>query len=166
MSSKEIETAIEKLKSHKLFAIMDIDYKSIDHGKNAVPDPNFLDMLRVFVGSEDKEEHQLPPGRVIVLSNNSVSHPLDLPSQGMFTKVLLDGLKGAADKAGYEPDGVVTVDELDTYLEKELPKLARKNGKTNEEKEQGAITWGAKTNHYVLTHNPSAMPKVEERPTS
>src|SRR5947209_865406 len=81
----------------------------------------------------------------------------------MFMKVLIDGLKGAADKDGYEPDGVVTIDEIDTYLEKEMPKLARKTGKNNEEKEQGAITWGAKTNHFVITHNPTAMPKVEER---
>ncbi len=142
---------------------MDVDYKGIDHGKDAVPDANFLDMLRVFVGNEDKEEHLLPPGRVVILSNNSVSHPLEMPSQGVFTKVLIDALEGAADMDGYEPDGVVTVEELDTYLEKEMPKLARKLGKNNEEKEQGAITWGAKTNHFVLSHNPAAMPKVEER---
>jgi C-terminal peptidase prc len=163
VSTQDIETAIAKLKSQRLCAVMDIDYKGIDHGKTVVPDPNIGDMLRVFVGNEDKEEHTLPPGRVIILSNNSVSHPLELPSQGMFTKVLLDGLKGAADKDGYEPDGVVTVEELDLYLDKELSKLARQNGKTTEEKEQGAITWGAKTNHFVLTHNPAAMPKVEER---
>jgi C-terminal peptidase prc len=163
VTTGDIETAIAKLKSQKLCAIMDIDYKGIDHGKKAVPDPNIADMLRVFVGNEDKEEHTLPPGRVIILSNNSVSHPLELPSQGMFSKLLVDALKGAADKDGYEPDGVVTVEELDSYLEKEMPKLARATGKTTEEKEQAAITWGAKTNHFVLTHNPSAMPKVEER---
>jgi carboxyl-terminal processing protease len=163
VSSQDIETAIAKLKSQKLCAIMDVDYKGIDHGKDVVPDANFLDLLRVFVGSEDKEEHQLPPGRVIILANNSVSHPLELPSQGAFTKVLIDALKGAADKDGYEPDGVVTVEELDSYIEKQMPKLARELGKDNEEKEQGAITWGAKTNHYVLSHNPAAMPKVEER---
>jgi C-terminal peptidase prc len=163
VTSHDIETAIAKLKTQRLLAVMDVDYKGIDHGKEVVPDPNIGDMLRVFVGNEDKEEHTLPPGRVIILSNNSVSHPLDLPSQGMFTKVLLDGLKGAADKDGYEPDGVVTVEELDSYLEKEMPKLARENGKTTEEKEQAAVTWGAKTNHYVVTHNPAAMPKVEER---
>jgi C-terminal peptidase prc len=165
VTSSDLENAIKSLKSQRLCAIMDIDYKNIDHGKTVVAEPqiNFLDLLRVFVGNEDKEEHTLPPGRVVILSNNSVTHPLDLPSQGMFTKALIDGLKGAADKDGYEPDGVVTVDEVDTYLEKELSRLARQNGKTTEEKEQGAITWGAKTNHFVLTHNPTAMPKVEER---
>ncbi len=163
VTSKDIETAVTKLKSQRLCAVMDVDYKSIDTGKEVHADPNLLDMLRVFVGNEDKEEHTLPPGRVVILSNNSVSHPLDLPSQGLFTKVVIDALKGAADKDGYEPDGVVTVDELDTYLEKEMPKLAREKGKTTEEKEQAAITWGARSNHFVLTHNPAAMPKVEER---
>jgi carboxyl-terminal processing protease len=163
VSSKDIENAIAKLQSQKLCAIMDIDYKGINHGKEVVPDPNILDMLRVFVGNEDKEEHTLPPGRVVILSNNSVSRPLDLPSQGMFSKVLIDGLKGAADKDGYEPDGVVTVEELDTYLEKEMGKQARQIGKNSEEKEQAAFTLGGKTNHFVLTHNPTVMPKVEER---
>lgn len=161
--SADIESAIAKLKSQRLFAIIDLDYKGIDTGKSIVADPDFTDMLRVFVGNEDKEEHTLPPGRVVVLSNNSVSHPQELPNQGLFTKVLIDGLKGAADKDGYEPDGVVTVDEIDVYLEKEMGKLARANGKTAEEKEQGAITWGARSNHFALTHNPAAMPKVEER---
>jgi len=163
VASTDIEHALAKLKSQKLCAVIDVDYKGIDAGKEVIPDPNIVDMLRVFVGNEDKEEHTLPPGRVVILSNNSVSHPLDLPSQGMFTKVLLDALKGAADKDGYEPDGVVTVDELDVYLEKEMPKLAREAGKTTEEKEQAAITWGARANHFVLTHNPAAMPKVDER---
>jgi C-terminal peptidase prc len=165
VSSQELEAAIKALKSQRLCAIMDVDYKNIDHGGKNVAEANinFLDLVRVFVGNEDKEEHTLPPGRVVILSNNSVTHPLDLPSQGMFTKVLIDALKGAADKDGYEPDGVVTVDEIDTYLEKELARLARQNGKTTEEKEQAAITWGAKTNHFVVTHNPTAMPKVDER---
>jgi carboxyl-terminal processing protease len=163
VASVDIESAVAKLKSQKLCAIVDVDYKGIDAGKEVIPDPNIIDMLKVFVGSEDKEEHTLPPGRVVILSNNSVSHPLELPSQGLFSKVLIDALKGAADKDGYEPDGIVTVDELDSYLEKEMPKLARDAGKSTEEKEQAAITWGARSNHFALTHNPVAMPKVEER---
>ena len=40
VASHDIETAIAKLKSQKLCAIMDVDYKGIDHGKEVVPDPN------------------------------------------------------------------------------------------------------------------------------
>ncbi|HEX4591786.1 MAG TPA: caspase family protein, partial [Gemmataceae bacterium] len=111
VTSHDVESAIAALKSQKLCAIVDVDYKGIDHGKDVVPDPNinFGDFLKAFVGNEDKEEHTLPPGRVIILSNNSYTHPLELPSQGVFTKVLIDALKGSADKDGYEPDGVVTI---------------------------------------------------------
>jgi len=163
VASSEIETALEKLQSHKVVAILDVNFKGLDPGKEVLAEPNLFDLVKVFIGPEDKEEHVLPPGRVVMLSNNSVSQPLELESSGLFTKVLLDGLKGAADQNGYEPDGVVTVEEIDAYLEKELPKLARQHGKTTEEKEQSAVDWGARINHFPLTRNPSALPKVEER---
>jgi C-terminal peptidase prc len=163
VASADVEAALKALKSQKVCAIIDVNYKGYDPGKQVIPDPNLIDMVRVFVGNEDKEEHTLPPGRVVMLSNNSVSQPLELESQGLFTKLLIDGLKGAADQDGYEPDGVVTVDEIDAYLEKEMPKLARTIGKSAEEKEQAAFDWGARTNHFTLTHNPTALPKIEER---
>jgi C-terminal peptidase prc len=163
VASADVEHAIEKIKSQKLCAILDINFKGFDAGKEVIPDPNLLDMVKVFVGPEDKEEHTLPPGRVVILSNNSISQPLELDSSGLFTKVLIDGLKGAADTDGYEPDGNVTVDEIDAYLEKEMPKLTRVVGKTTEEKEQAAVDWGARINHFVLTRNPAALAKVQER---
>src|SRR5207302_1846992 len=96
-------------------------------------------------------------------SNNSVSPPLETENHSVFMKLVLDGLKGAADSFGYEADGRVTVDELDAYLEKEMPKLARQLGKTTEEKEQAAIDWGAKMNHFTLSKNPAVVAKVQER---
>jgi C-terminal peptidase prc len=57
----------------------------------------------------------------------------------------------------------VTVDELDTYLDKEMPKLARQLGKTTEEKEQMSIDWAAKINHFALSKNPAVSVKIEER---
>jgi len=163
VASSDIETALEKLQSQKVCAILDVNYKGFDPGKEDILEPGYLDFVKVFVGPEDKEEHSLPPGRVVMMANIPTSQPLELESQGLFTKVLIDGLKGAADQDGYEPDGVVTVDEIDTYLEKEMPKLARQFGKTTEEKEQSALDWGARINHFALTRNPSALPKVEER---
>ena len=56
----------------------------------AVLEPNLFDLVKVFIGPEDKEEHSLPPGRVVMLSNNSGSQPLELESQGLFMKVLID----------------------------------------------------------------------------
>src|SRR5262249_51202705 len=94
----------------------------------------------------------------------NVNASLSLEKHGALTQLLLDGLKGAADKDGYEPDGVVTVDELNTYLDKEFPGLARQHGKTKEEKEQRPYAWPyaveGKTNHFALTKNPAVTDKV------
>ena len=61
---------------------------------------------------------------------------LELEQHDLFATALLEGLKGQADKEGYEPDGVVTVDELVQYLEREIPRLAREHGKTKEVSQQ------------------------------
>jgi C-terminal peptidase prc len=100
---------------------------------------------------------------VLFLASNRVIQPIDLEQHGLFTQVILDGLKGAADKEGYEPDGVVTVDELMEYLEKESPPLVRKYGKTKEEKEQMPVVVGVRSSHFVLTKNPAVAGKVQDR---
>jgi len=164
LNTGEIETAIGKLKSQKLCVMIDLNFKNVRAGEGeTLADPPLRDLIKVFVGPEDKEEHVLPPGRVIMLSNNSISQPLETDGHSVFMKVVLDGLKGAADTFGYEPDGRVTVDELDSYLDKEMPKLSRQLGKTNEEKEQMAIDWAARINHFALTKNPAVQEKVAER---
>jgi len=163
IAAADIEHELEKLKSERLVALVDIDYKGVTLDKNSVVEPSVLDMVRVFVGNEDKEEHSLPPGRVIFMASNVIAKHLDADDHGIFTKVLLDGLKGKADTDGYEPDGVVTVDELQNYLEKEMPPLIRNLGTTREEKEQNAFIWGSRNSHFVLTKNPAVAPKAEAR---
>jgi carboxyl-terminal processing protease len=160
--SAEIEAIVEKAKTEKLCAIIDVNMRGYET-KEDVPEANVIDMLRVFVGKEDKEEHALPPGRVVLMANSSQSALLDVGNQSLFMKVLIDGLKGAADVDGYEPDGVITVPEIDTYLEKEVANLARTTGKTNEEKAQVAIDFGARSNRFVLTKNPAVTPSVDQR---
>ena len=97
-----------------------MNFKGFDAGKESVAEPNPTDLFKIFLGSEDKEDHQLADGRVIFLATNGLKPSLDLEKNGMFTHAVLAALKGAADKEGYEPDGLVTVDELVTYLEKEI----------------------------------------------
>jgi C-terminal peptidase prc len=163
LATADIEHELEKLKSEKMVAIVDVDYKGVTLDKNSVVEPSVLDMVRVFVGNEDKEEHALPPGRVIFMASNTIAKHIDVDDQSIFIKVLLDGLKGKADVDGYEPDGVVTVEEIQNYLEKEVPALARTLGSTREEKEQAAFAWGSRNSHYILTKNPAVAPKAEAR---
>ena len=75
----------------------------------------------------------------------------------------LKGLQGAADTKGYEPDGLVTVEELGDYLDKQIPAEARKLGKTNEEKKQTRHLLESRGADFALTHNPAVTAKVAER---
>jgi carboxyl-terminal processing protease len=161
--AQDIEEEVKRLKSQELCVLLDINFKGFDPGKETVAEPSIRDFLLTFLGARDKEEQTLPPGRAVILARGgSTAPPLVTQDKvGLFTKVTIDALRGAADKEGYEPDGVVTVDELLTYLDSEVPPLARKLGKTPEEQQQLPFLEFARTSHYVLTHNPAATPKVE-----
>ncbi|MBX7103772.1 MAG: S41 family peptidase [Gemmataceae bacterium] len=163
LATADLEQEFQAFKGDKLVAFIDVNYKGIDPGKEKLLEPNPLDFIRVFVGSEDKEEHTLPQGRVVYIANANISPAVEVEGHGLFAHALLAGLKGAADVEGYEPDGLVTVDEMDTYLDKTLPELARKYGKTNDEKIIAPFDWGGKLNHFAITENPAVMPKVKAR---
>ena len=102
------------------------------------------------------------PGRVVFLANRPNSPSLDGPDHGIFAMSLLEALKGAADNTGKEADGLVTVDEVAEYLEKQIPDLARKYGKTEKDKEQVAIVLSSPNTHFVLSHNPDPYKKSQE----
>src|SRR5262249_5273785 len=72
------------------------------------------------------------------------------------------GLKGQADREGKEPDGAVTVGELAAYLVEQVPLLARKNGKTSEEKGQYAGSLGDHAARTVLTRNPAVAARARQ----
>src|SRR5262249_34822326 len=111
----------------------------------------------------EAEDHAPQTGRVVFLATNGLHTSIDLKDNGLFAKAVIEGLTGAADKDGYEPDGSVTVDELAEYLDKRIPELAREHGKNKEEKEQLHSVPGGRQSHYALTHNPAVTAKVEER---
>ncbi len=83
------------------------------------------------------------PGRALFLaSGNGRYLSPDGDKHGTFTQVLLDGLKGKADKEGYEPDGVVTADELAEYIKTELPPLVRKRVANEKQRPSYAVYFG------------------------
>ena len=163
VNTGDFETALEKFKSQQLCTLLDLNFRSYDAGAEVVADPPLNDLFKVFVASADKEETTVPPGRVVMLSNRGATTPLEVDGHSVFMKLVVDGLKGAADTFGYEPDGRVTVDELHTFLKKEMPNVARRVGTTMEDKEQSMIDWGGVVNHFVLSHNPAVADKVAER---
>ena len=76
--------------------------------------------------------------------------------------MLLDGLKGAADKEGGESDGVVTADELNKYVKEKLPALVKKYVANQKERPIVAVVAGEDA-HIVLTHNPAITAEVNKR---
>jgi uncharacterized caspase-like protein len=57
---------------------------------------------------------------------NESSLELDDKQHGIFTYVILEGLKGGADlDVGFGRDGFVTMDELNTYVKGNVSRLAR-----------------------------------------
>jgi carboxyl-terminal processing protease len=162
VAAKEISQELDKLKSHRFCAFLDVNFNGFTLEKGAAPVLGETP-FREFLGDDGTEDHLALPGRALFLATNGLSQSLDLEKHGLFTEVLLQGLQGKADVEGYEPDGIVTVDELTVYVNKELPKLAAANGKTKEERGQAHFVLGGRGSHFILTLNPAVAAKVKER---
>lgn len=161
VAASEVEHELNALKSQKFCTLLDVNFKGFDTGKDAAPELTMENLYKEFLGGKEKEKNLT--GRVLFLANNGLKPSLELKDHGLFAKVVLDGLNGAADKEGYEPDGVVTVNELVEYLDKQLPALAREHGKTKEEKEQAHVILEGLSSHFVLTRNPDIYTKTQAR---
>jgi len=165
ISAIELEAALKGLNAKEVCALLDLDLKAFNPGKESVADPAMNDLIRTFLGGKEKDKDvELPSGRVLILARTGTESPLIAEGkEGIFAKALIAGLRGAADSDGYEPDGIVTVDELTKYLDNEIPELGRKYGKTKVEREQ--IPWHTTTrsSHFALSKNPAVTAKVEAR---
>jgi C-terminal peptidase prc len=162
VAATDIEHALEKLQSRKMLVLIDVNFKGFDTGKDPSPELNVQNFyqMREYLGADEDEP---ATGRVILLATRGFTSAVELKDHDVFSKVILDGLKGAADKDGYEPDGAVTVDELVEYLDKEVPHLNRQNGKNRDERDQLPLVFAGEGSHFVLTHNPAVTATLERR---
>jgi carboxyl-terminal processing protease len=164
IAASEIQDALKNLKAQHFCAFVDVDFKGFTGAPKGLAEPSLgTTPYKEFLGDDGSDDHAPTPGRVLFLATNGLTRSLDAKDHGVFAEALLKGLKGAADKDGYEPDGIITVDELAEYLDKELPELARQFGKTQKEKEQLHFVLGGRNSHFVLVHNPAVAAKVAER---
>jgi C-terminal peptidase prc len=165
LAAADVAEALKNLKTRRFCALVDVDFKGFNPpAGQTIAEPTLgTEPYKEFLGDDETEDHAPLPGRVVFLATNGLTRSLDLADHGVFAKAVLDGLAGAADKEGYEPDGLVTVDELADYLDKQVHELARQNGQTDKQKQQYAFVLGGRSNHFVLTSNPQARAKVQER---
>lgn len=163
----DLEPAFKKLKGQKVLLLHDVAYKGFKPGDEKIAEPNLRDVEALLFGPEDAEDSTRPQDRLMILSGFVSSDPIAKGNNGLFISTVIDALHGKADAApfndGYEPDGLVTIDELVKYLDREIPNRAREIGKTDKEKESQAIPIGAGTSHFVVTKNPKETAAVTKR---
>jgi C-terminal peptidase prc len=156
---------MDKVKAQHSCAFVDVHFRGYTlAGGTTPPEPNMgPSFFKEFLGHDNmSEETTTAAGHVLFLATLGRHASLDGDKHGTFAQVLLDGLRGKADSYGYEADGVVTVDELSTYLNKELPALVRKSSSPDKDKIHHLVIAG-EDSHYVLTHNPTVTAEVKSR---
>jgi C-terminal peptidase prc len=155
---------LDKVKSHRFCAFVDVSFKGYTPpGGKAPPEPNLGETLfQEFLGHDGGEDPAPAPGRILFLATTGSVAERDADKHGAFAKVVLDGLQGKADTEGYEPDGVVTSDELKEYVNAQLPELEHKLGLPDKER-LARHTISGEDAHIVLTHNPAVEPAVKAR---
>jgi C-terminal peptidase prc len=164
LAATEVGDALKDLKSERFCTFLDVNFKGYTGEAAGVGEPTLgASPYKEFLGDDGSQEHLAHTGRVLFLATNGLANPVDAKDHGIFGQAILDGLKGEADKVGYEPDGNITVDELTEYLDKKLPELTRSFGQTKEEKEAFHFVLGGRATHYVLTKNPTAAVTAHER---
>jgi C-terminal peptidase prc len=164
VSATEIAALMKKMKSQQFAGFIDVEFVGFSGNPRALIESVLdKDPFKEFLGDDGSLDHAPLPGRVVFVKTNGAAPSLDLKDHGIFTTALLEGLSGKADTDGYEPDGLVIVDELIEYLDKRISKLAMENGKTREEKAQLNFVLGSRGNHFMLTKNPAVTAKVEDR---
>src|SRR5262249_42896824 len=133
VGADEIGDLLKDLKANRLAAFLDVNFKGFDPAGQTVAEPDLSKApYKEFIGDDGSEDHNALPGRIVFMANAGLKPSLDLKDHGVFARVLLDALKGAADKEGYEADGNVTADELTEYLDRHLSDLVREHGKNKE----------------------------------
>lgn len=154
-------------RDRKVLLMMDVSFKGFDAGKEKLAVPNLRDVLKAVFAEEGDSEQPPPKNKVVFLSTIPSRTPLTKGDHGLFAATVLDALRGSADAEGnhegYEPDGKVTIDELNKYVEKSIVEQARTLGKTHEEKESVPFVIGEETSHFPVALNPAAAPKAEAR---
>ncbi len=159
----DLETDLKAIKGQKLLLLMDVSWKGFDAGKEQVAEPTLKEITSALFGGDDQLDKPFTRDRAFLMATLIGSDPLEKDGRGVFAAAVEAGLKGAADKDGYEPDGAVTIDELGKYLEKELPAQARAVGKTPKEKEAVPYLGGASASRFVVTSNPDQAEAVQKR---
>lgn len=162
VTASEIRAVFDKLPSQQLTTFLDVNFKG--RGDASTPDALADETpFSEFLGPSDKSTRESKPGRVVFLATNGRVAGTDLKDRGLFTDVLLAGLRGDADSYGSGKDGIVTIAELATWLDTEMPKARREKAK--DARPTPHFILGQRNTRAVLTYEPKARAAVNEQLT-
>jgi len=115
MPMEEISRLFSRIRSDRLVFIVDTCYSGASGGRTiSVSD------IRAGISDGFLDRITGGKGKIILTASgaNEVSAESDELQQGIFTHFLIKGLQGQADSDG---DGLITVDEVYTYVSKQVP---------------------------------------------
>lgn len=116
LPDREIRTLTDRIESTRLIMLLDCCYAAATvGGQKAVVD--FAEATRGFTGK----------GRVTITGSGSGEESIEAGDlkHGVFAHYLLEGLSGKADGADGAEDGIVTLPELTTFLDRTVAEAAR-----------------------------------------
>jgi C-terminal peptidase prc len=123
ITSVEIEHEFSKIKSHRVVVLLDVNFRGYTVDPLKVSELSLKRRFAEFAtqpqDDERDEEKEMPRSLMFLSANNGLSESAKVNDHGLFTQVVLEALQGKADKEGDDPDGVITIDELVSYLDKE-----------------------------------------------
>jgi hypothetical protein len=129
VTGADLRAALNRLPGSPRFCgLIDVDFQGFRAERDQAPVAHLDRLYEEFTPGDDESP---PLGRVILLASRGLRPPPDQDGHGQFTRVILDGLRGRADREGGEPDGWVTADELAAHVERAPPAgpAGRRRGK-------------------------------------
>ncbi|MBI3078549.1 MAG: caspase family protein [Deltaproteobacteria bacterium] len=118
---REVETIFQRLASDRVIFITDSCYSGATAGRTFATASRRAVVSDAFLARLSKAK-----GRVVLTASKAseVSEERESLGHGVFTYYLLEGLRGKADLDG---DGVITIDEIYTYVSKKVPEATGQN---------------------------------------
>lgn len=157
VTAADVQQEFDKCKSQRVAIFLDVNFRGYNLPPGKLNEAGLQQRFEEFLGKDDENE-QLSRPLVLASANEGIQPTFETADHGLFAQVLLEALSGKADKDGGEADSQITVDELFTYVEKELPRRSR----VDFGKAQYPILV-KRNSYFALTRNPEAVAVVDER---
>nr|BAL54184.1 protease [uncultured Planctomycetota bacterium] len=164
ISASELEQMLERSKSARIVALLDVNFMGYDKNKEKVStmglEKRFSEFDRLSEEEDDRRAVQVQPPVAWISANDGTSPSPEnkATGHGALIEVVLAGLDGRADTEGDEADGVITVSELFRFVHKEYPQRT----KQLTDKAVSTVGFWAQGN-FVLAINPKQYDFVQAK---